>query len=120
MNLPWVAGTLIRANACKDLAKKALGADTITSIVMAPFGFLSHFVDSRIGHDGKRRIELFFTNPPVMAFRLWMLGEHFAIGWLSAAPLLILFVLVKNRFPVRSKNIRSTWPVRSRAARLPE
>lgn len=31
-----------------------------------------------------------------------MFIEHFVLGWLSAVPLLILLVLMKNRFPAIS------------------
>jgi len=94
--------TLNQKNFFKDLAKESIRSGTIASIAMIPFGILFQLLGLRVGHYGKKLLEVFFTDLSELAFRLLMFIEHFAIGWLSAAPLLILLVLVKNRLPAWS------------------
>lgn len=86
----------------KELAKESVRSGTIASIAMIPFGFLFQLLGLRVGHYGKKLLEVFFTDLPELTFRLLMFVEHFAIGWLSAVPLLILLVLMKNRLPALS------------------
>jgi uncharacterized membrane protein YagU involved in acid resistance len=86
----------------KDFAKESVRSGTIASVAMIPFGFMFQLLGLRVGHYGKKLIEVFFTGLPEMEFRLLMFIEHFVIGWLSAAPLLILLVLSKSRFPAWS------------------
>ena len=86
----------------KELAKESVRSGTIASIAMIPFGFLFQLLGLRVGHYGKKLLEVFFTDLPELTFRLLMFVEHFAIGWLSAVPLLILLVWTKNRLPALS------------------
>lgn len=102
MNLQWVTSKLNRKIFFKALAKESVRSGTIASIAMIPFGFLFQLLELRVGHYGKKLLEVFFTDLPPLTFRLLMFIEHFAIGWLSAAPLLILLVLSKNRLPAWS------------------
>ncbi len=83
----------------KDLAKESLRSGTIASIAMIPFGVLFQLLGLRVGHYGKKLIEVFFTDLAAVPFRLLMFAEHFVIGWLSAAPLLVFLVLVKTHLP---------------------
>ena len=76
----------------KGLAKESIRSGSIASIAMIPFGFLFQLLGLRVGHYGKKLLEVFFTDLPEPTFRLLMFIEHFAIGWLSAAPLLIVLV----------------------------
>lgn len=83
----------------KDLAKESLRSGSIASIAMIPFGILFQFLGLRVGHYGKKLLEVFFTDLAATPFRMLMFAEHFVIGWLSAAPLLVLLVLVKTHVP---------------------
>ena len=103
MNMQWMTSTLRQKNFPQALAKESVRSGTIASIAMIPFGFLFQLLELRVGHYGKKLLEVFFADLPPLTFRLLMFIEHFTIGWLSAAPLLILLVLIKNRFPA--------WPV---------
>jgi len=97
-----MTGTLNQKNLFKELAKESVRSGTIASIAMIPFGFLLQLLGLRVGYYGKKLIEVFFADLSMLSFRLLMFVEHFAIGWLSAVPLLILLVLMKNRLPAIS------------------
>lgn len=100
MKMQSMRSTLSQQNLFKALAKESVRSGTIASIAMIPFGFLFQFFGLRIGHYGKKLLEVFFTDLPELTFRLLMFIEHFVIGWLSAAPLLLfLLILPKNRLP---------------------
>ena len=88
-----------RKSLLQGLARESVRSGTIASITMIPFGFLFQLLGLRVGHYGKKLLEAFFTNLPEVTFRMLMLIEHFVIGWLSAAPLLVLLVLLKKRLP---------------------
>ncbi|MDI1271065.1 MAG: hypothetical protein PSV40_18425 [Polaromonas sp.] len=88
-----------RKSLLQGLARESVRSGTIASIAMIPFGFVFQLLGLRVGHYGKKLLEVFFTNYSEMTFRLLMFIEHFVIGWLSAAPLLVLLVLLKNRLP---------------------
>lgn len=102
MTMQWMTSTLNQKSLLKGLAKESVRSGTIASIAMIPFGFLFQLLGLRVGHYGKKLLEVFFTDLPELTFRLLMFIEHFAIGWLSAAPLLILLVLSKTRLPAWS------------------
>ncbi|HQR98207.1 MULTISPECIES: hypothetical protein [unclassified Polaromonas] len=87
-----------RKSLLQGLVKESIRSGTIASIAMIPFGFVFQLLGLRVGHYGKKLLEVFFTNYSEMTFRLLMFIEHFVIGWLSAVPLLVLLVLLKNRF----------------------
>lgn len=86
-----------RKSLFQGFVKESIRSGTIASIAMIPFGFVFQLLGLRVGHYGKKLLEVFFTNYSEMTFRLLMFIEHFVIGWLSAAPLLVLLVLLKNR-----------------------
>lgn len=86
-----------RKSLLQGLVKESIRSGTIASIAMIPFGFVFQLLGLRVGHYGKKLLEVFFTNYSEMTFRLLMFIEHFVIGWLSAVPLLVLLVLLKNR-----------------------
>ena len=94
-----MTSTLSLQSLFKALAKESVRSGTIASIAMIPFGFLFQLLGLRVGHYGKKLLEVFFTDLSELTFRLLMFIEHFAIGWLSAVPLLLLLVLIKNRLP---------------------
>ena len=94
-----MTSTFSQQSLFKALANESVRSGTIASIAMIPFGFLFQLLGLRVGHYGKKLLEVFFTDLSELTFRLLMFIEHFAIGWLSAVPLLILLVLIKNRLP---------------------
>lgn len=102
MDMQWMTSTFSQKSLFKELAKESVRSGTIASIAMMPFGFLFQLLELRVGYYGKKLLEVFFSELPVPVFRLLMFTEHFAIGWLSAAPLLILLVVIKNRLPALS------------------
>lgn len=83
----------------KGLVKESIRSGTIASIAMVPFGFLFQLLGLRVGHYGKKLLEAFFADLPEQTFRLLLIVQHFAIGWISAAPLLIALVWVGHRHP---------------------
>lgn len=94
--------TLSQKNFYKNFAKESIRSGTIASIAMIPFGIFFQLLGLRVGHYGKKLLDVFFTNLPELTFRLLMFIEHFTIGWLSATPLLFFLVVLKNRFPAWS------------------
>lgn len=86
-----------RKSLLEGLARESVRSGTIASIAMIPFGFVFQLLGLRVGHYGKKLLDVFLNNYSEMTFRLLMFIEHFVIGWLSAAPLLVLLVLLKNR-----------------------
>lgn len=88
-----------RKSVLEGLARETVRSGTIASIAMIPFGLVFQLLGLRVGHYGKKLLEVFLTNYSEMTFRMLMFIEHFVIGWLSAAPLLVLLVLLKKRLP---------------------
>ena len=66
---------------------------------MMPFGLAFRALDLRIGHYGQKLVELLFGQLSPVLFRTVALVEHFVIGWLSAAPLLVTLVALGGRVP---------------------
>lgn len=94
------AGAGIRgAGFARRLAWESLRSGTIASLAMIPFGLAFRALDVRIGHYGQKLAELTFGSLPPLPFRVVVLAEHFVIGWLSAAPLLVLLVALGRRLP---------------------
>ena len=99
MTMQWLKCTLNQRGLLQGLIKESIRSGTIASIAMIPFGFLFQLLGLRVGHYGKKLLEIFFTDLPELTFRLLMIIQHFVIGWISAAPLLIVLVLLKHRLP---------------------
>lgn len=102
MIIERLTGMFSQRGLFKGLARESVRSGTIASVAMIPFGFLFQLLGLRVGHYGKKLLEAFFTDLSELTFRLLMFIEHFAIGWMSAAPLLILLLLTKNRLPAWS------------------
>ncbi len=81
------------------LAWESLRSGTIASLAMIPFGLLFRALDLRIGHYGKRLVEVSLGELPVTALRILVLAEHFVIGWLTTWPLLLMLIWVGTRVP---------------------
>ncbi len=65
---------------------ETLRSGTIASIAMMPFGFAFRALGLRVGHYGPKFAALFVSDPgPVFLFL-----QHIVLGWLSAAPLVLL------------------------------
>lgn len=84
----------------RDLVVESFRSGTIASLLMMPVGFLFRVLDLRIGHYGKKLIEVFFGELPLPLFRTIVVVEHFIIGWLSTTPLLIALLFVAARSSV--------------------
>ncbi len=83
----------------RRLAWESLRSGTIASLAMIPFGLLFRALDLRIGHYGRRLVEVAFGELPIAAFRALVLIEHFVIGWLTTWPLLLMLVWLDRRLP---------------------
>ena len=59
---------------------------------MIPFGLLFRALDLRIGHYGRKLINVAFGELPLPAFRALLMTEHLVIGWLTTWPLLLLTI----------------------------
>lgn len=81
----------------RDLLAESIRSGTIASLLMMPFGFLFRVLDLRIGHYGKKLVEVAFGELPLPLFRTLVIAEHFLIGWLSTAPLLIALLFTPAR-----------------------
>lgn len=99
MIIERLTGMFSQRGLLKGLARESVRSGTIASVAMIPFGFLFQLLGLRVGHYGKKLLEVFFTELPELTFRLLMIVQHFVIGWISAAPLLIVLVLLKHRLP---------------------
>ena len=99
MTMQWLKCTLNQRGFLQGLIKESIRSGTIASIAMIPFGLLFQLLGLRVGHYGKKLLEVFFTDLPELTFRLLMIVQHFVIGWISAAPLLIVLILLKHRLP---------------------
>ncbi|MEK6805745.1 MAG: hypothetical protein AABY95_03750 [Pseudomonadota bacterium] len=94
------AGKLPKSNFLGGLAWESIRSGTIASLIMMPFGLLFRMLDLRIGHYGKKLIEVMFGELPLALFRTLVLSEHFIIGWLSTAPLLLLLIHFGQRLSI--------------------
>lgn len=83
-----------RADVLRRLAWESVRSGTIASLAMMPVGGLFRLLDLRIGHYGRKLAEWLLgdLSVPEPAFRAILLAEHFVIGWISAAPLLLMLV----------------------------
>jgi len=87
------------AHFARRLAWESLRSGSIAALAMVPVGLAFRALDLRIGHYGQKLVALTFGSLPPVPFRVVSMVEHFAIGWLSAAPLLVLLVAMKRRLP---------------------
>lgn len=78
----------------KQLLKESIRSGSVASIVMMPPGFLFRYFGLRVGHYGKKLGEVLFGGIEEPAFQVLLVVQHFVIGWLSAAPLLLIFSYV--------------------------
>lgn len=79
-------------NAVQMLALEALRAGTIASLAMMAFGLLFKWMGLRVGHYGPKVGEALFGLHPDPSMPVLLLAQHFAIGWLSALPLLLFWL----------------------------
>jgi len=79
------------------LIRESLRSGTIASLVIMPVGFLFRFLGLRIGHYGPKLGALLFGNVAEPWFQVLLLVQHFIIGWLSTAPLLLFLVFARYR-----------------------
>ena len=79
------------------LLRESVRSGTLASLAMMPFGLLFRFAGLRIGHYGPKLGELLFGNVPEPWFQGLLLVQHFVIGWISAAPLLLMLVAWRGR-----------------------
>jgi hypothetical protein len=70
----------------KQLLFESMRSGTIAAIAMMPFGFAFRALGLRVGHYGPKFAAL-FVNDPGPAFQF---AQHIVLGWLSAAPLVLL------------------------------
>lgn len=82
-------------SATLDFVLESLRSGTIASLVIMPVGFLFRLLGYRIGHYGPKLGALIFGNLPEPWFQALLLLQHFVIGWLSTAPLLLLLVFAR-------------------------
>lgn len=78
---------------------ESLRSGTYASLAMIPFGLLFRALDLRVGHYGKKLVDVIFGELSLPVFRAVLLAEHLVIGWVSAAPLLWLLFATRERFP---------------------
>ena len=79
------------------LARESLRSGTIASLVIMPLGVLFRFLGLRIGHYGPKLGALLFGNVAEPWFQVLLMLQHFVIGWLSTAPLLLFLVFARYR-----------------------
>lgn len=75
------------------LLKESIRSGTIASIVIMPVGYGFKYLGLRVGHYGPKLAETLFGNTS----ELLLMIQHFIIGWLSAAPLLLVLVAIGKR-----------------------
>lgn len=79
----------------KHLLFETLKSGTIASLAMMPFGFAFRALGLRVGHYGPKFAALFVDDPgPVFQF-----VQHIVLGWLSAAPLVLLLCFRRIALP---------------------
>jgi hypothetical protein len=78
-----------------QLIRESLRSGTIASLVIMPVGLLFRFFGLRIGHYGPKLGALLFGNVAEPWFQALVLVQHFVIGWLSTAPLLLFLVFAR-------------------------
>mgnify|MGYP001581827081 CR=1 FL=1 len=79
------------------LVRESLRSGSIASLVIMPVGFLFRFLGLRIGHYGPKLGALLFGNVAEPWFQALLMFQHFVIGWLSTAPLLLFLVFARYR-----------------------
>jgi hypothetical protein len=80
-----------------SLIRESLRSGTIASLVIIPLAPLFRFFGLRIGHYGPKLGALLFGGVPEPWFKALLLLQHFVIGCLSTAPLLLFLVLARYR-----------------------
>lgn len=85
----------------KPLFKEAVRSGTIASIVMMPAGFLFKYFGLRVGHYGNKLGAVLFGGVGEPLLQALLLAQHFVIGWLSAIPLLMFMIFVREYRPSR-------------------
>jgi uncharacterized membrane protein YagU involved in acid resistance len=65
---------------------EAIISGTVGAIAMLPVGLVFRALEMRVGHYGPKFAEIYLTSPgPALLF-----SQHIVIGWISAAPLVLL------------------------------
>jgi hypothetical protein len=88
MNQKFFASALIR---------ESLRSGSIASLVIMPLGPFFGFLGLRIGHYGPKLGALLFGSVPEPWFKVLLIFQHFVVGWLSTAPLLLFLVFASYR-----------------------
>lgn len=83
----------------RALLIETLRSGTIASLAMIPFGLMFRALDMRVGHYGRRLIEVGIGDVPLPVFRALLMTEHLLIGWLTTWPLLLAMVWLAGRVP---------------------
>ena len=89
-------GDCLQTLSVRRVMLESLRSGSIASLAMMPFGLLFRALDLRIGHYGRRLIEVLFGELPLPIFRMAVLMEHFLIGWVSAIPLVCLVAVLRS------------------------
>lgn len=78
---------------------QSLIAGTVGALAMMPAGFIFRALEMRVGHYGSKFAELYLSSPGPLA----LFTQHIVLGWLSAAPLVLL--------PLHRMPNRTVWLV---------
>ena len=78
---------------------QSLIAGTVGALAMMPAGFIFRALEMRVGHYGSKFAELYLSSPGPLALFI----QHIVLGWLSAAPLVLL--------PLHRMPNRTVWLV---------
>ena len=76
-----------------DFLKESVRSGTIAAIAMMPVGLLFRLLGLRVGYYGQKLGEVLFGSPSQVV----LIAQHFVIGWLSTAPLLLILVFTGTR-----------------------
>ena len=79
------------------LIRESLRSGTIASLAMIPFGLSFRALDMRVGFYGEKLMLAMFSGLDGPALRVAVMIEHFIIGWLTAWPLLLAMVYLRER-----------------------
>lgn len=81
----------------KRILQTTLIAGAAASLAMMPIGLAFRAAGLRVGYYGPKFAALFIADPS----RAFLIAQHFVLGWLSAAPLVILIARTHARwFPL--------------------
>jgi hypothetical protein len=79
------------------LVRESIRSGTLAALAMMPFGLLFRVAGLRVGYYGPKLGALLFGGVPEPGFQALLLIQHFVIGWISAAPLLLVLAASRTR-----------------------